>query len=55
MAGVVALVGDRGPSIEAIDEIMSKSDVVALSGAGDEADRIADCIANSKTSCQVVQ
>lgn len=39
LVGVIALVGDRGASLEAIDKIMGKGDVVALSGAGDQADR----------------
>jgi hypothetical protein len=36
MVGVIALVGDRGANLEAIDKIVSKGDVVALPGAGDQ-------------------
>jgi hypothetical protein len=36
MVGVIALVGNRGANLEAIDKIVSKGDVVALPGAGDQ-------------------
>lgn len=39
VVGVIAVVGDRGTSLKAIDEIMGKGDIVALSGAGDQANR----------------
>lgn len=39
VVGVIALVGDGGASLEAINEILGKGDVVALPGAGDQANR----------------
>ncbi len=38
MVCIIALVGDRCFSLKAVDEIMGKSDIVALSGAGDQTD-----------------
>lgn len=45
MIGVITLVGNGASCLEAVDQIMSEGDVVALSGARDEADRIAERIA----------
>jgi hypothetical protein len=51
MIGVVAFVGDRGDGGEAVKKIMGKSDIVALSRAGDQADRIAERIAGGVDFC----
>ncbi len=47
MVGIVALVGECCPGLEAFDELMGEGDVVALSGAGDQADRIAQFVATT--------
>lgn len=36
MIGIVALVGQQGVSFDAFNEIMSKNDVIALSGRADQ-------------------
>jgi hypothetical protein len=36
--GVIALVADRGLHLEALNEVMSEGEVVALTGAADQAD-----------------
>ena len=41
MIGIIALVGQRGLSRKALDEIMGEGDVVALTWRADQADRIA--------------
>jgi hypothetical protein len=43
--GVVALVGNHGPSVEPVDKIMRDGDVIALPRRGDQTDRIAERIA----------
>ena len=45
MICVIAFVGKCRLGLEAIDQIMGESDVVALSRAGDQADRVAQRIA----------
>jgi hypothetical protein len=47
MVGVIALVGNGASRLEAVDQFMREGDVVALSGARDQADRIAERIACS--------
>lgn len=39
VVGIVAFVGKNGSSLKAVDKIMSKGDVVALSRTGNQADR----------------
>lgn len=39
MIGIIALVGNRSRSLDAIDEIVSKGDVVTLSGRRDQTNR----------------
>lgn len=39
MIGIVAFVGQNSPGFEAVDKIMGKGDVIALTGGGDQADR----------------
>ncbi len=45
MICVIAFVGERRLRLDGLDEFMGESDVVALSGAGDQADRVAQRIA----------
>ncbi len=47
MIGILALVGNRRVSSDAVDKIMCEGDVVALSGRTDQPDRIAQRIAGS--------
>ena len=42
MVGIVSLVGDGGLGLDALDQIMSESDVVALAGRAEQADRKAE-------------
>jgi hypothetical protein len=45
MVGVVAFVGDGRLRVEIGDEIVREGDVVALTGRGDQPERIAESIA----------
>ena len=45
MVGVVAFVGDGHLRVESPDEIMRESDIVALTGRGDQPERIAERVA----------
>jgi hypothetical protein len=45
VVGIIALIGDRYARRDAIDKIMRKSDVIALSGSADQTDRIAESVA----------
>lgn len=47
MIGVIALVGDGGIGVQSIDEFMRMGDVVFLSRAADQPDRIAERVAGS--------
>lgn len=45
MVGVIALVGQRGLGLKALDEIVGEGDIVALARRADQADRIAERVA----------
>lgn len=44
MIGIIAFVGNRSGSLDAIDEIVSKGDVVTLSGRCDQTNRKPECL-----------
>jgi hypothetical protein len=44
VVGVISLVGDRGLGLDAVDQVMNESDVVALAGRGDQANRKAESL-----------
>ena len=45
MVGIIALIGNCGVRVEAVDQIMGKGNVVALPRGTDQTDRIAKRIA----------
>jgi hypothetical protein len=51
MIGVIALVGDRGAGVEAVDEITREGDVVALTWRSDQSDRIAEGVVGGMNFC----